>query len=207
MMNAQSIEVWMIAISHSGISQLYVKECSPSWKNYNLNFFEAITPRSLPSLNELSFFKKNISNKPFTDTEKAVWYSHYLLWKKCWEEEKPLIIIEHDSILRKDIGEVGRSKLLSFLKGRKFYKSDPVENGNILSPGSGYVIFPDDIITLINHCKHISISGNVDGYIRSYIQKKYGWPSDFSYIEQIKIDNLATIYHGRKSEYNIVEPE
>ena len=208
MKNALQFEVWMIAISHSEISQMYVKQCSPSWKNYNLNLFEAITPRSLSSLNELSFFSKRYSTRPFSDTEKAVWYSHYFLWKKCWEEKKPLIIIEHDSILRKDIGEVGRTKLLSFLKGRKAWSGDPVENGNILSPGSGYVIFPNDIIQLINYSRNTSINGNVDGYIRQYIELKYGWPSDFSYIEQIKIDNLATINHNsNKNDMIIMEPE
>jgi len=205
MMNAQSIEVWMIAISHSETSQLYVKECAPSWKNYNLKSFEAITPKSLKHLNELHFYKKR-SGREFTETEKAVWYSHFLLWKKCWEEKKPLIIIEHDSILRKDIGEVGRTKLLSFLRDRKQFKSDPVENNNILSPGSGYVIFPDDIINLITFARNNPIDSNSDGYIREYVETKYGWPKDFSYIEQIKINNLTTINHGKMNS-NIMEPE
>lgn len=205
-MNSKNIEIWMIGISHSEVSRMYMNYTMGSWDNYKLNIFPAITPRDLHKHNSLSFLYTGPSKRPFTDTEKAVWYSHYLLWKKCWSEKKPLIIIEHDSILRKDIGEVGRTKLLSFLTDRKPVKNDPIDNGNILSPGSGYVVFPYDIIQLINYSESVPIDSNVDGYIRSYVQSKYGWPSDFSYIEQIKIDNLSTIVH-RKMNDNIRVPE
>ena len=204
-MNAKHIEVWMIGILHSEVSRMYMEHTVGSWSDYNLNIFPAITPRDLFKYNSLYFFKTS-SSRNFTKTEKAVWYSHYLLWKKSWTEKKPLIIIEHDSILRKDIGEVSRTKLLSFLRDRKPVKNDPIDNGNILSPGSGYVVFPDDIIQLINYSELQPIDSNVDGYVRNYIQSKYGWPRDFSYIEQIKIDNLSTIVH-RKMNDNIRVPE
>jgi len=205
-MNAKNIEVWMIGILHSEVSRMYMEYTMDSWSEYNLNIFPAITPRDLHNYKSLQFYKTSLRRRNFTDTEKAVWYSHYLLWKKCWKEKKPLIIIEHDSILRKDIGEVGRTKLLSFLTDREPVKSDPIDNGNILSPGSGYVVFPDDIIQLINYSETKPIDSNVDGYVRNYIQSKYGWPKDFSYIEQIKIDNLSTIVH-RKMNDNIRVPE
>lgn len=205
-MNSKKIEVWMIGISHSEVSRMYMKHTISSWNEYNLFLFPAVTPRDLNKFSSLSFLYTGPKKRQFTSTEKAVWYSHYLLWKKCWEEKKPLIIIEHDSILRKDIGEIGRTKLLSYLTDRKPIPNDPIENGNILSPGSGYSVFPDDIIQLINYSESKPITSNVDGYVREYIQNKYGWPEDFSYIEQVKINNLSTIVH-RKENDNIRVPE
>ena len=208
-MNAKDIEVWMIGIPTSEVSRIHMDAVLPSWAEYNVNIFEAITPSTLSNYSELDFDKRRYTDKifrEFSTTEKAVWYSHYLLWKKCWDEKKPLIIIEHDSILRKDIGEVGRNKLLSYLTDRKPTKNDPLDNGLILSPGSGYVIFPEDILPLINYCNSIPIGGNVDGYIREYIQSKYGWPTDFGYIEQIVINNMTTIEH-RVNKTTVVVPE
>ena len=197
-MTAKSIEVWMIGIPHSEVSRMYMDHTMESWDDYDLHIFSAVTPRDLKHYNNLSFHLTR--GRKFTPTEKAVWYSHFLLWKKCWEEKKPLIIVEHDSILRKDIGEVGRTTLLSYLTDREPTRNDPIDNGNILSPGSGYVIFPNDIIALINYSEKLPITSNVDAYIRGYVQDKYGWPTDFSYIEQIKIDNLSTIQHRKQSD-------
>jgi len=196
-MNSKDLVVWMIVIRDNPISILHMEKSLPSWKNYKIEIFNAVTPKDLSFLNELFFYKKWSSGNSFTDTEKAVWYSHFLLWKQCFYEKKPLIVIEHDSILRKDIGSVTHSKLLSFLTDRKETPMDPVEDGKILSPGSGYVIFPDEILPFINFIKNVPIISNVDGYIRDFIQTKYGWPSDFSYIEQKQQSCYTTIDHGK----------
>jgi len=39
----------------------------------------------------------------FIDSEIATFFSHYNLWKKCLDLQKPIIIFEHDAIIKKQI--------------------------------------------------------------------------------------------------------
>lgn len=99
---------FIIVIRDNEASEYYYNYVESSWTDseFVLERFDAITPNDLQYLNELNFralnnqkYKKINYRKPFSETEKAVWYSHYSLWKKCVELNEPIIIIEHDVLL------------------------------------------------------------------------------------------------------------
>ena len=99
-------EVWMIAITDNPISIYFKNEVMPSWGEYVVNHFEAKTPKDLSvdcDFLNLTFKQKKDLIIEFSSTEKAVWYSHYFLWKHCWDTQTPIIIVEHDVKLLEDI--------------------------------------------------------------------------------------------------------
>lgn len=67
--------------------------------------FEAVTPENLHLQHGLNFsFKKSRGSYgiEFSPTEKAVWYSHFNLWKMCVRLNIPIIVVEHDMKLQKE---------------------------------------------------------------------------------------------------------
>lgn len=89
--------IWMIQIPDNKISQIYKRLVMPSWEKYGykINMFDAVTPKTLHLYDYLEF-GKYYDFREFTDTEKAGFYSHVELWKKCVEDNEPITIIEHD---------------------------------------------------------------------------------------------------------------
>jgi len=186
-------DIYMIIMDEHPISQMYSRTTIPSWKKqgYKINKFNAVTPKDLYSKSTLTFGNKGERN--FTQTEKAVWYSHFELWCKCLNNKKPMLILEHDSKLVKKLPNLSKEgyKFLSFIN-RDFgrYK------GKHLAPGSGYYITSLIAQRLISHAVCKPIRQNSDGHLATHMnhfrQKKL---NDYHYIEQINIDGLNTIDH------------
>ena len=79
------------------VSQMYMREVLPSWKDYNVKIFDAVTPKDLYKKHKLDFgIKTSGKKREFTATEKAVWYSHLFLWKHLYENKIDSWIFEHD---------------------------------------------------------------------------------------------------------------
>ncbi len=98
----------VIVVKNNTTSEFYFSTIKPLWESVGVKLerFDAITPKTLPD-GPLKFTAvrtrkyQDITNrkgKTFTDTEKAVWYSHYMLWKKCAESNEPIVVIEHDCV-------------------------------------------------------------------------------------------------------------
>ena len=152
-MLSNNVPVWMIQISDNEISQYYKNHCLPSWtdRDYVVNMFEAITPDTLGDELEFGWLKSNKSKRKFTETEKAVWYSHYYLWAQCTE---PMIIIEHDTMT---YGKFDITPSMNF----KFL----AESNKGLAPASAYYLTPATASDLISECTGSPITLNVDGYM------------------------------------------
>ena len=89
----------MIQMPDSEVSQYYVNKVLPTWDNHRVNMFDAYTPKHMPDyLN----FGKFWGLRDFSLSEKAGFYSHLELWKKCFEDDEPISIIEHDVMCVKD---------------------------------------------------------------------------------------------------------
>jgi len=88
-------DIWMIRVKGDEKSETYAKYCAKSWTDagFEVNFFDAVTPDTLRWGGHLNFDK---SHKP---AEKACFISQYLLWKKCYEENRPILVLEHDAYL------------------------------------------------------------------------------------------------------------
>jgi hypothetical protein len=100
---------FMIVVEDSEASNYYASYCIPSWEKAGLKVkkFPAITPKTLVKQKELRFTKYSHARKylnlnlkaEITDTEKAVWYSHFKLWQECCFLNQEILIMEHDSFL------------------------------------------------------------------------------------------------------------
>lgn len=158
-MISSDISVWMIQISDNEISQYYKNKVLSSWvdRGYDVSEFEAITPITLHEYKILKFGRLNSrkSDREFTETEKAVWYSHYLMWLKCIELNEPIIIIEHDTkaLGRFEVDYDTEFKFLSFNRE--------------LWPASAYYITPKvaNILSSFSTTPETIIDVNVDGFI------------------------------------------
>jgi|TARA_R110000744_G_scaffold98284_2_gene189882 GR25 family glycosyltransferase involved in LPS biosynthesis len=100
-------EVHMITISGNSISEHYRDLVKPSWEDagWKVRHFEALVPSDCLSFDALPLGEKQRGKKVvgFTDTEIAVWYSHYYAWMLCRKLNKPIIVAEHDILLEQDI--------------------------------------------------------------------------------------------------------
>jgi|TARA_B110000495_G_C23006809_1_gene594890 GR25 family glycosyltransferase involved in LPS biosynthesis len=182
--------VYMIAMSNHPISQMYVREFMGSWKDHGITpkLHEATTPKDLVYRNQLTFGikTKGREQRPFTSTEKSVWYSHFDLWCKCVREGS-LTIVEHDSKLMKPLPDMTK-------EGYKFlsYSSEY----NTMAVGSGYYLTPAVAERLVANAVSREININSDGFIadtlNSRAQQKM---KDYFYINQICFDGLNTIDH------------
>ena len=181
----------MIAMADHPISQMYVREVMSSWKEHDITpkIHEATTSKDLVYRNQLTFGIKRTGRekRPFTSTEKAVWYSHFDLWCKCINEGS-LIIVEHDSKLMKPLPDMSK-------EGYKFL-SYSSEINNAMAVGSGYYLTPVVAERLVARAVCREIKFNSDGFIATTLnykaQKK---KKDFHYIDQICFDGLNTIDH------------
>ena len=191
-------DIRMIAMSNHPVSLMYQRLTIPSWEKhgYEIKLFEAVTPKDLYKKHKLDFGIKN--NDPsrarqFTLTEIAVWYSHFELWCESVRTSRSMIVIEHDSLLKKKLPvdlTKDTYKLLSYIN-RDF--GDKVRS---ISPGSGYFISPLIASRLVSRAVCHTIETNSDGFIMGQINfQRQVRRNDYHYIEQINIDGLNTIDH------------
>ena len=215
-------DVWMISISDNPVSQHYRDICKPTWEEQGFNVidFEAVTPETVEKegMDELEFFKiirKDGSTRDFTETEKAIWWSHFVLWHKCLIRKKPIIVAEHDAFVRKELPSVlyRPSKLkfafLGTAKGRN------LEGKYVLAPCTAYYLTPEIASELVKvrfkrwsskvvGLDPVGIYMNVDGYMLSEYWRinKEGKKRVKNYkqcVKQIVDDDIGTtIEHGDK---------
>jgi len=196
------MQIIMIRIAEHPVSVMYSRICEDSWKKfgYKINFFDAVTPKDLVYRNELTFKKDR-----YSDTEKAVWYSHYDLWVECAKRHETMIVLEHDSFLHKKIDDLKnhKFKFLSFIN-RDFGNN----KGRYLAPGSGYFVRPEVARALVDRAKNNTIQQQLDGFIsvtnwehwkqigRLVDKKSHEEVIKVLPIEQINIDGWNTIDHN-----------
>lgn len=206
------MEINCIYISGHPISEMYVRLIEPSWDGYNFRPRKAVTPKDLVYRHELPFgIKKAGKIREFTLTEKAVWYSHYDLWKSCVRRNTPMVIIEHDSKLTAPLPKMPNTlKFLSYIN-RDFVdeNGELYNNSPALAPGSGYYITPTAASILIAQAISSDVKQNSDGHLlsigaelnpeyhRRMKRSNVDRVTDFMYIEQINNDQLNTIDHRR----------
>lgn len=105
MIPIHTLPCYSIVIQDNRTSQFYFQKSKKLWNSLGVypEIFNAVTPDKIPS-DGLIFhrnyaFKYNaIGGKPFTETEKACFYSHFTLWNKCVEMNKKILVLEHDNI-------------------------------------------------------------------------------------------------------------
>lgn len=99
----------MIVIKDNPASEFYANYCTKTWEAYGIEVkrFDAITPKDLINHDDIMWkeystqdkYKKRNLKVPISETEKACFTSHYSLWKKSAEINKPILVLEHDAYL------------------------------------------------------------------------------------------------------------
>ena len=159
----------MIRIKDDPVSEKYAAYCSRSWTHagWDLRFYDAVTPETLHLQSGLTFGTRG-NGKELTDTEKACFYSQYNLWKKCALENVPMLILEHDAMLRKP-------KMINY---------DPNLHAQFLGQHAmeAVMFHPTFASMLVYHCENNEISGPMQlvdgllGYFRTGKQSRHALP-------------------------------
>lgn len=157
------MKIYMIVITGNPTSEYYKDACLKSWndKGYEVIHFEATVPETIPENGPLRFGILK-GKRSFSDTERAVWYSHYNLWKHCVEIDEPIHVLEHDSYLLDHLPVFDNTEIELF--GLFDYR----HNGTfkyakyVVSPCAGYYITPTAAEVMIKKAEKEAISINVD---------------------------------------------
>lgn len=154
------MNIWMIVVSGDQKSDYYSKICLDRWQKlgYNITKKEGIVPDTLGD--ELPFAECKFNGNKFTPIEKAIWYSHYNLWKQVIE---PTCIIEHDTYPYKELPKF--KDPIGFFS--TFPRNDNAWQGKreVVSPGSGYYVNRTGASILRDWAISKPIDENVDGHL------------------------------------------
>lgn len=112
--------VLMIRMKDHEKSEEYAEISRKSWEKegFTVTYFDAITPETMTDIEPIIDFREKLLLRPkelerqamakskgyefkgiFSETEKAVWYSHVKVWEHVIETKEPTIICEHDALL------------------------------------------------------------------------------------------------------------
>jgi hypothetical protein len=180
--------VWMIALLDNPDARMVRQMALESFEDFDIkvNLFNAITPNDNFSFINLTRKNYHPSSgrliEKFTETEKAVWYSHYFLWEKCIETNRPMVIVEEDCMMMKELPKfIGVDKIETFCY-----------NNGKCTPAAGYYLPVNVAIYLKDYALNKDCMFNVDNLL-SKKRKKYP-ETVLKLAVQIKRDN-KTIKH------------
>lgn len=162
----EDLEIWMIALlDREDVKEVRQQALDTWWdQGFEIKFFDAITPNELPKLNQLNLTHKN-SNQYYggprilSDTEKAVWYSHFFLWQHCIEVNKPICIIEEDCMLTKPFPEF----FMVYAAASFCYDSKDI------TPCAGYILTVELAKYLVDFVLTEELDYNVDHLLSKHI--------------------------------------
>jgi len=117
------MKAYTIVIKDNEISENCVKKLLQSSKSVDNEFeierFDAITPKNVkevmseegvvwnyPHTRKETCLKTGLIKSPYIGdlaTRQSCFMSHYLLWKKCYESDESILILEHDAVFVKKL--------------------------------------------------------------------------------------------------------
>ena len=105
-----NIPTYVITMIGEGLSENLAQECIESAKKFGIQakIFPATWGKDIDKHfveQDLKIYKKGQKKKDINPGLKGCLLSHYRLWKKCIESQKPMMIFEHDNIVLRDIPE------------------------------------------------------------------------------------------------------
>lgn len=105
--NLEDITAYIITLRGNDVSERLSKRCKNSclsvgqkyevWDAFDGTSGEIFYPEHLKDQRHFKWLKQ--MNDKLTITEAAAILSHYSLWCKCIEEDKPIVILEHDAVM------------------------------------------------------------------------------------------------------------
>lgn len=186
-------KAFMISITGNEISEYYRDICVPTWEEhgYTVEQFEASTPSNFLEDDQLKFTDKKFHGGKWSDTEFAVWYSHYRIWKKCVELDEPILVLEHDTYR---IGELPsfEGKDIEFFCKTIFRKGKSTKYPDgTLTPAAGYYLMPKSAAMFVSNALRVTHNQNVDGFIL-LTANKLGLVEDV----RLRTENINSKYYN-----------
>ena len=195
---SNGLAVGMIHVAGDPTSNYYKKIVSQSWLNagHNVMHFNGITPDTFDQAPMVLNFgkKKNGRNigKNLTPTEKAIWYSHIMMWDMASKKSGPLIVIEHDVLMLKPYVHSTEYPIVGLCHCGLLSKKP--ERGYRISAGGAYLITAGIAKQMIRELPE-TINYNSDAYIHNYITKYGTFKHEHS--TQLYLPEIgSTIDHG-----------
>lgn len=155
--------VYMLRMSHHPVSMWYAGRTYESWTKagYEVNIVEAVTPETMKEELKYVGFEFDIKRggqrqRPFTEAEKAVFYSHAKILRLAKANENPSIILEHDAVLRD--GPIENFDITNF-------DACPLCKTNLYWPAVAYWIKKRTAKYLLEHMVSQVIDHNYDAYL------------------------------------------
>ena len=125
---------YIISLKDNKISQDMTKRCAESCEivgqPYNIfygfdgNSGEIIVPEELEGQSWLKWLR--LHDCTLTPTQIGCFYSHFALWTKCLEIDRPIIILEHDSIMVDKLEMHPVYNSIVYLGSREQYQGAPI---------------------------------------------------------------------------------
>jgi len=194
-------ECYIITIETNIKSVNAAERCIASGRKFNIqiNIFNAFTPRHNPfeilknkgiNIDKLTMSKKY----SFPDGAAGCFLSHFTLWEKCIEINKPVVIFEHDAIITDEIpfnilDGSGFDQLINLGKpahGKSslppFTGVGPLTSTSRFKGTHAYVIKPAGALKLISKAKTTNnkFRGEADVFLNTksfpFLEELYPWP-------------------------------
>jgi len=212
---------FVITIKGNSHSEDASRRCIKSIKNFDVNVFDAVTPKDNP-LKLLE--NEGIPHVGFTrdDSEYTVvepcisaFLSHYSLWKKCIEDDEEYQIFEHDAVAITNIPEwISYDKVISLgqpsygkFRTPEFLGSGPLTSKPYFPGAHAYRLKPKGAKILVDTAKTYCRTTDIYLDIRRFpfLQEFYPWPvvarDGFTTLQKEK-GCLAK--HGYSDKYEIL---
>ena len=193
-------QVFLIRIQDNPVSMWESGRSYQTWRSagYNVALFDAITPKTYLDSEIKLTFKKHWRGREFTETEKAVFYSHLSVLSLARRKSGPSIVIEHDAHLVKDLDlkkmekeDIDVAALGMCVRGNNKYQV----------PCLAYFINPALAGFFYDDMQMKDITKNIDGYFSEFIAS-YGKGLREEYSEHVlaceefRYELGTTIDHG-----------
>ena len=190
-------ECYVITIETNSESIMASERCVSSASSFGLHtkIFNAFTPRHDPlkilesnGINTKTLHKKRYHS--YIDAAAGCFLSHFTLWKKCIEINKPIIIFEHDAIIINEIpfnilDGTGFDKVINLgepahgeIKTPEFIGVGLMQSSKKLYGSHAYAVKPTGALKLINrattHAKPVDLFLNRLDF--PFLEELYPWP-------------------------------
>ena len=181
------LKAYIIHLPNNPISQKYTKQCVESCEKVGQPYelFEAFdgtsgkdikTPEQMKGESWLKALK--VSDHHLSTGEVACFLSHVSLWMKCIQEDRPIVILEHDSIMVEPFLEFMAYNNIVYLGSKEQYMDGwpvlpiPMQaslNINYLFIGRAhaYAIDPQIAKNMISRVFAEGISNSLDIWLRA----------------------------------------
>jgi hypothetical protein len=145
------------------------------WEGFDGTSGQLIYPKHLENQDHFRFLK--LMNDRLTITEIATIFSHYSLWAECVKIDKPIVILEHDSIMVKPYNSHDCWNQIVYLGNFQQYKegrwasfpthASATKNHRFICRAHAYVVDPPSARSLVSHLIKFGLSAPADMLIRA----------------------------------------